>query len=158
MVKVQVQNRQKQVELSSITIQIPEIWDALTEEFKEADGTKSYSISINATGKDVRSIDISFGTIPEGSDAYIEASRTYEEVMSEEDLETNEEPILSFEFQKHEAYGFNVWTDDGLPCFFFCIDVPSKGRQHLLTVLISAPDNNELQDLLDFVEEYLSVE
>lgn len=148
----------KQVHYHGITIQIPEIWDALTEEFKEADGTKSYSISINATGKDVRSIDISFGTIPEGSDAYIEASRTYEEVMSEEDLETNEEPILSFEFQKHEAYGFNVWTDDGLPCFFFCIDVPSKGRQHLLTVLISAPDNNELQDLLDFVEEYLSVE
>lgn len=148
----------KQVHYHGITIQIPEIWDAATEEFKEADGSKSYSMSINARGKDVRSIDISFGTIPEGSDAYVEASRTYEEVMSEEDLATNEEPILSFEFQKHEAYGFNVWTDDGLPCFFFCIDLPSKGKQHLLTVLISAPDNEELQNLLDFVEEYLSVE
>ena len=105
-----------------------------------------------------RSIDISWGVIPEGSDAYLEACRAYEDVMSEEDLAANDEPILSFEFKSHVAYGFNVWTDDGLPCFFFCIDIPSKGKNNLLTVLVSAADDDELQSLIDFVEEYLEVE
>lgn len=148
----------KQVHYEGITIQIPEIWEAATEKFTEEDGGNTYSISINAKGKDIRSIDISIGRIPEGSDAYIEACGTYEEVVNEEDLDTNEEPIMCFEFQKREAHGFNVWTDDGMPCFFFCMDIPSKGKNHLLTVLISAADNEQLQDLLDFTEEYLSVE
>lgn len=139
-------------------MQVPEIWETETETFDEADGTRSYSLSINASGKDVRSIDISWGIIPEGSDAYNEACATYEEVVVEDDLSSDDEPIMCFEFQKHEAYGFNVWTDDGLPCFFFCMDIPSKGKNHLLTVLLSAINNDELSSLLDFVEEYLAVE
>ena len=139
-------------------MQVPEIWETETETFDEADGTRSYSLSINASGKDVRSIDISWGIIPEGSDAYNEACATYEEVVVEDDLSSDDEPIMCFEFQKHEAYGFNVWTDDGLPCFFFCMDIPSKGKNHLLTVLLSAVNNDELSSLLDFVEEYLAVE
>lgn len=148
----------KQVYFEGITMQIPEIWEAETEVYDEADGTKSYSLSINASGKDIRSIDISWGVIPEGSDAYNEACATYEEVVLEDDLSSDEEPIICFEFQKREAYGFNVWTDDGLPCFFFCLDIPSKGKNHLLTVLISAVNNDELKTLMEFVEEYLSVE
>lgn len=148
----------KQIHFEGITMQIPEVWDYETEEYQEEDGTKSYSLSVSAKGKDVRTIDISWGIIPEGSDAYQEACATYEEVVGEEDLEVNDEPIVCFEFQKKEAHGFNVYTEDGLPCFFFCIDIPSKGKNHLLTVLVSAVNNEELQSLIDFVEEYLSVE
>ena len=148
----------KQVYHEGITMQIPEIWEVDTDEFKEEDGTMSYCLSINAPGRDVRSIDISWGVIPEGSDSYLEACRTYEEVVAEDDLSSDEEPIICFEFQKREAHGFNVWTDNGQPCFFFCIDTPSKGRNQLLTVLVSAANNDELQSLLDFIEEYLSVE
>lgn len=148
----------KQVYYEGMTIQIPEIWNVEKEEYDEADGTKSFSMSISAAGRDVRGIDLSIGMIPEGSDAYIEASRTYEEVMSEEDLQNNEEPIICFQFQDYKAYGFNVWTDDGLPCFFFCIDVQSKGESKLLTVLVSAPDNDELENMMEFVEEYLKVD
>ena len=147
----------KQIHFEGITMQIPEVWDYETEEYQEEDGTKSYSLSVSAKGKDVRTIDISWGIIPEGSDAYQEACATYEEVVGEEDLEVNDEPIVCFEFQKKEAHGFNVYTEDGLPCFFFCIDIPSKGKNHLLTVLVSAVNNEELQSLIDFVEEYLSV-
>ena len=139
----------KQVHFAGITMQMPEIWNYETEEYNEEDGTKSYSM---------RSIDISIGVIPEGSDAYIEASRTYEDVVSEEEISSNDEPIVCFEFQKREAFGFNVWTDDGKPCFFFCTDIPSKGTNQLLTVLASARKNEELQELIDFVEENLSVE
>ena len=147
----------KQIHFHGITMQIPEIWNYETEEYKEEDGTTSYSLSISAKGKDVRSIDISWGVIPEGSDAYNEACATYEEVVGEEDLTVNDEPIICFEFQKREAHGFNVYTEDGLPCFFFCVDVPAKGKNNMLTVLISASNNEELQSLLDFVEEYLVI-
>ena len=148
----------KQVYFEGITMQVPEIWETETEVFDEADGSKSYSLSINATGKDVRSIDISWGSIPEESDAYNEACATYEEVMSEEDLSTEEEPIICFEFQKRKAYGFNIWTDDGLPCFFFCMDLPSRGKNSLITVLVCAPDNKDLEDLMTLAEESLEVE
>ena len=147
----------KQVHYEGITMQVPEIWGVETETYQEEDGSKSYTLSVNARGRDVRSIDVSWGVIPEGSDAYLEACRAYEDVMNEEDLAANDEPILSFEFKNYVAYGFNVWTDDGLPCFFFCIDIPSKGKNNLLTVLVSAANDDELQSLVDFVEEYLSV-
>ena len=148
----------RQVHYNGITMRIPEVWSYETEEYREDDGTMSYTMGIRAKGKDVRSIDISWGIIPEGSDSYNEACATYEEVVGEEDLSVNDEPIVCFEFQKRPAHGFNVWTDDGLPCFFFCIDLPSKGENHLLTVLVCASDNGELQTLIDFVEEYLSIE
>ena len=148
----------KQVHYQGITMQIPEIWSMESETYDEPDGTKSYSMSISAAGKDIRSIEISWGSIPEGSDAYNEACATYEEVMGTEDLAVDEEPIISFYFQGHEAFGFNVWTEDGIPCFFFCIDIPSNGQPKLLTVLVSASGNDELQSMLDFVEEYLKVE
>ena len=148
----------KQVHFEGITMQVPEIWQYETDVFDEADGTKSYTLSISAKGKDIRSIDISWGVIPEGSDAYNEACVTYETVVNEEDLEANDEPIICFEFQKCKAYGFNVWTENGFPCFFFCVGIPNRGDNHLLTVLVSAPDNDKLQELIDYVEEYLSVE
>jgi len=147
----------KQIHFAGITMQIPQIWNHETEEFNEEDGTKSYTLSISAKGRDVRSIDISWGVIPEGADAYTEACATYEEVVREEDLYANEEPIICFEFQKREAYGFNVWTDDGFPCFFFCVGIPSEDSNNLLTVLVSGPDDKELQSLIDFVEEYLAI-
>lgn len=148
----------KQIHYKGVTMQIPQVWNYETEEFNEEDGTKSYSLSISANGKDVRSIVISWGIIPDGSDSYNEACATYEEVVGEEDLDVNDEPIICFEFQGKEANGFNVYTEDGLPCFFFCQDVPSNGKKHLITVLVSAPDNDQLQSMLDFVEEFLSYE
>lgn len=147
----------KTVQYEGISIKVPGNWYAEPERFEEADGSTSFSLSINAKGKDVRCINISLGTIPEGSDAHIEASRAYEEVVSEEDLAINEEPIIGFEFQQRKAYGFNIWTDDDLPCFFFCMDLPERGKNTLLTILVCAPDNKELENMMAFVEEHLTV-
>ena len=148
----------KNIRYAGIAMQIPKSWKAESAEYDEADGSKSYSLCLYGNGRDARSIDLSIGTIPEGSDAYTEACATYEEVVMEEDLSSDEEPILCFEFQKREAYGFSVITEEGLPCFFFCVDAPSKLGTNLLTVLVSASDDNELKSLIEFVEEYLSVE
>lgn len=148
----------KQIHFNGITMQIPEVWKYETEEYQEEDGTKSYSMSIYGKGKDVRSIDINWGIIPEGSDAYNEACATYIEVIGEDGLDENDEPILCFDFQGKEAHGFNVFTEDGLPCFFFCIDLPAKGKNHLLTVLVSAANDDDLHSMVEFVDEYLKVE
>ena len=144
----------KQIYYGGVTMLFPEIWNVETEELQEFDGQKSYSIDITASGKDVRTIDISYGPLPEGSDAYSEACGTYEEVVGEEGLETNDEPILCFDFKGMEAHGFSLTTEDNLPCFFFCAE---KGK-HLLTVLLCAANNDDLQSLLDFVEEYISLD
>lgn len=146
----------KQIYHKGITIRIPEIWNAETEDLTEEDGSISHCISISAGENDVRSIDISFGPMPEGSDAYTEACGTYEDVVSEEELEVNDEPILCFDFKGREAYGFSLTTEDGLPCFFFCINAEHQGKAYLLTVLLCASGNDELQSLLEFVEEYIS--
>ena len=148
----------KQIHFNGITMQIPEVWKYETEEYQEEDGTTSYSMSIYGKGKDVRSIDINWGMIPEGSDAYNEACATYIEVIGEDGLEENDEPILCFDFQGKEAHGFNVFTQDGLPCFFFCIYLPAKGKNHLLTVLVSAANDDDLHSMVEFVDEYLKVE
>ena len=148
----------KQIHFNGLTMQIPEVWKYETEEYQEEDGTRSYSMSIYGKGKDVRSIDINWGIIPDGSDAYNEACATYIEVIGEDGLDENDEPILCFEFQGKEAHGFNVFTEDGLPCFFFCIDLPAKGKNHLLTVLVSAANDDDLHSMVEFVDEYLKVE
>ena len=148
----------KSVQYEGIKIRIPGSWFSETETYEEADGSTSYSLNLCGRGRDARCINISVGMIPDGSDAHIEASRAYEEVVSEEDLAINEEPIICFEFQKRKAYGFNIWTDDGLPCFFFCIDLPAKGKNHLLTVLVSAANDDDLHSMVEFVDEYLKVE
>lgn len=148
----------KQIHYQGVTMQIPQVWNYQSEEFTEEDGTKSYSMSICAKGKDVRSIDINWGIIPEGSDAYTEACATYIEVIGEDNIDENEEPIVCFDFQGNEAHGFNIYTEDKLPCFFFCVGLPSKGSNHLLTILVTAANDNDLQDLIQFVGTYLSVE
>ena len=145
----------KQMEYGGMTMQVPEIWNIETEELLEFDGQISHSIDITASGKDVRSINISFGPLPDGSDAYSEACGTYEEVVGEADLNTNDEPILCFDFKGLEAHGFSLMTEDNLPCFFFCVEIPKDSRTKLLTVLLCAAGNEDLQTLLDFVEEYL---
>ena len=148
----------KQIHYNGVTMQIPQIWNYQSEEFREEDGTKSYSMSVCAKGKDVRSIDINWGIIPEGSDAYTEACATYIEVIGEDNIDENEEPIVCFDFQGQEAHGFNIYTEDKLPCFFFCVGLPSKGTNHLLTVLVTAANDNDLQDLIQFVGTYLTIE
>ena len=148
----------KNIRYAGIAMQIPKSWKAESAEYDEADGSKSYSLCLYGNGRDARSIDLSIGTIPEGSDAYVEASRAYEDVICKEDLQKNDEPIVSFDFQNRRAYGFNILTDDGMPCFFFCVGLPSLGNNSLLTVLACAPNEKQLQDLVAFVEENLSVE
>ena len=64
-------------------IQIPEVWNTITESYIEPDDRECAMIEINADEGDTRSIIISYGPMPEGSDAIMEAGDTYEQVVGE---------------------------------------------------------------------------
>lgn len=144
----------KEIRFGGVVLEIPQTWKYTTESFTEEDGTESYRISSCSTGKKVKSIDVSVGSIPEGSDSYLEACRTYEEIIGE-DPAADEESIVSFMFQEKEAHGFSVYMEDGTPCFFFCIDLPSKEANSMLSILLCAPEDAALENLIDFTEEHL---
>ena len=147
----------KQVYFGGVTLQIPEVWTAECEMYDEPDGRQCACIDVSAEEGDVRSIMISYGPMPEGSDALMEVNGTFEEFAEEVDTE-NDEPIYTCEFKDQEAYGFDFKTEDGAACSFLCIGVEKANETKLLTVLTSASDNEELENLMAFVEEYISFE
>ena len=148
----------KDIHFAGVKFHIPENWRYKTEEFQDEDGTKSYGLVLSERGRNARSINMSWGAMPEGTNAYTEACATYEQVVGEEDLAENDETIMSFEFIGHEAHGFNVYSENGLPCFFLCSEVPSADKKILLTVLAGAANVKDLEDLLDYIEANLTIE
>lgn len=147
-----------EINFAGVRVQIPDSWRYKTEEFKDEDGTKSYGLTLSARGRDARSVNLSWGSMPEGTNAYTEACITYEQVVGEVDLTENNETMMSFGFHGHEAHGFNVCSESGLPCFFFCVELPCAGRKILLTVLACAANIEELEDLLDYMEEHILID
>ena len=70
----------KQISFGWISLQIPEVWNTITETYTEPDGRECAIIEISAEEGDPRSIIISYGPMPEGSDALMEAGGTYEDI------------------------------------------------------------------------------
>ena len=61
-----------------VELKVPEIWHVETEMYTEPDGRECAMIDISAVAGDPRSVVISYGPMPEGSDALIEAEDTYQ--------------------------------------------------------------------------------
>lgn len=154
----------KKVEFGGVTLQIPEIWTVETEKYKEPDGRECAMIEIEASEGDPRSIVISYGPMPEGSDALMEASGTYEELIGEIGPAEEDDPICEYDFLGTTAFGFDVPTEDQMACNFMCAEVGSPAQLEsgvgcrLFTILTTAQSYEDIDDLLDLVEEYLHVE
>ena len=73
----------KKIEFGGVALQIPEVWTVVTESYTEPDGRECAMIDISAEEGDPRSIVISYGPMPEGSDAFMEASDTYYELIGD---------------------------------------------------------------------------
>lgn len=152
------------VEFGGVTLQIPEIWKVETEKYKEPDGRECAMIEIEASEGDPRSIVISYGPMPEGSDALMEASGTYEELIGEIGPAEEDDPICEYDFLGTTAFGFDVPTEDQMACNFMCAEVGSPAQLEsgvgcrLFTILTTAQSYEDIDDLLDLVEEYLHVE
>ena len=146
-----------------IELHIPEVWNVNTENYIEPDGRECSMIEISAAEGDPRSIIISYGPMPEGSDAIMEAGDTYEEVIGEIGPDVEDDPICEYDFLGTTAYGFEVPTEDNLACNFICVEIGSLTQVEtgteckLLTVLTTAKTYEDIDDLLDLVEEHISL-
>ena len=148
----------KQINFGGISLQIPEIWNEVTEIYTEPDGRKCTMIDISATEGDPRSIVISYGPMPEGSDAFMEASDTYEELIGEIGSAGDDDPICEYDFLGTVGFGFEVPTEDDLACNFSCAELSdeNESKRNLFTILTTARTYEEIDDLLDLVEQTIT--
>jgi hypothetical protein len=139
-----------------VELQVPEIWNVETEMYTEPDGRECAMIDISAVEGDPRSVIISYGPMPEGSDALIEAEDTYADLLGESAPQPDESPICEYDFLGRTAFGFEIETEDNLACNFICLAVGSEEAGEtckLLTVLTTAKSYEDIDDLLDLIEE-----
>ena len=147
----------KKIEEGGVVLHIPEVWTANTETYTEMDGRECVMIEISAQEGDPRSIVISYGPMPEGSDSFIEASDTYEELISENGG-GEDDPICEYDFLGTVGFGFEVPTEDELACNFICAEITKGGKNQLFTILTTAKTYEEIDELLDLVEQEISFE
>ena len=136
-----------------VELKVPEIWQVETEMYTEPDGRECAMIDISAVAGDPRSVVISYGPMPEGSDALIEAEDTYADLIGENGPQPDESPIGEYDFLGRTAFGFELETEDNLACNFICAAVGSEDACKLLTVLTTAATYEDIDDLLDLIEE-----
>jgi len=152
----------KQISFGGISLQIPEVWNTITESYTEPDGRECAMIEISAEEGDPRSIIISYGPMPEGSDAILEAGDTFEQVVGEIGPDVEDDPICEYDFLGTTAYGFEVPTEDNLACNFICAEIGSQTEREtgtgckLFTVLTTAKSYEDIDDLLDLIEETIN--
>lgn len=145
-----------------LELKVPEIWTVETNTYLEPDGRECSMIEISATDGDPRSVIISYGPMPEGSDALLEAGGTYEELIGEFGPEPEDDLICDYDFLGRTAYGFECPTEDNLACNFICADIGTQEQLEtgtgckLLTVLTTAATYEQIDELLDLIEENIS--
>ena len=150
------------VSMGGVEIKVPETWSAETNLYVEPDGRECSMIEVSATEGDPRSIIISYGPMPEGSDAILEASGTYEEVVGEIGPEMEDDPICEYDFLGTTGYGFEVPTEDGLACNFICVATGAQAQIEtgidckLFTILTTGSTFEDIDDLLDLIEQNIS--
>lgn len=154
----------KDIKFGGVKLSIPEVWNVVTEAYTEPDGRECAMIDISAEEGDPRSIVISYGPMPEGSDAIMEAGGTYEELIGEIGPEMEDDPLNEYDFIGTTGYGFEVPTEDNMACNFICVAIGSQSQLEagtdckLFTILTTAKSYEDIDDLLDIVEQNISFE
>lgn len=150
----------KHISFGGISLQIPEIWNTITESYTEPDGSECSMIEISAEEDDPRSIIISYGPMTEGSDALMEAGGTYEEIIGEIGPEPEEDPICEYDFLGTTR--FEVPTEDNLACNFICAEIGAQAEREagagckLFNISTTAKSYEDIDDLLDLVEQNIT--
>lgn len=154
----------KRVHFKGGTIEVPKIWSVETEIYTEPDGRECAMIDISAEDGDPRSIVISYGPMPKGSDSLLEAGGTYEELIGEIGPDMEDDPLNEYDFLGTTGYGFEVPTEDNMACNFICVAIGSQEQLEagadckLFTILTTAKSYEDIDDLLDLVEQNISFE
>lgn len=154
----------KDIKFGGVKLSIPEVWNVIIEAYTEPDGRECAMIDISAEEGDPRSIVISYGPMPEGSDAIMEAGGTYEELIGEIGPDMEDDPLNEYDFLGTTGYGFEVPTEDNMACNFICVAIGSQSQLEagadckLFTILTTAKSYEDIDDLLDLVEQNISFE
>ena len=154
----------KEIKFGGLTLQMPVVWNVITESYTEPDGRECSMIDISAEEGDPRSIVISYGPMPEGSDAIMEAGGTYEELIGEIGPEMEDDPLNEYDFLGTTGYGFEVPTENNMVCNFICVAIGSQEQLeagadcNLFTILTTAKSYEDIDDLLDLVEQNIAFE
>ena len=152
----------KQIEFGGVTLKIPEVWSVHTESYTEPDGRECAMIDISAVEGYPRSFVISYGPMPEGSDALLEAGGTYEEVIGEVGPEIEDDQICEYDFLGTTGYGFELASEDGFVSNFICAEIGTQEQRDLgvgcklFTILTTAKTYEDIDDLLDLIEQNIS--
>jgi hypothetical protein len=152
----------KTIAFGGISLEIPEVWNTHTESYTEPDGRECSMIEISAGEGDPRSIIISYGPMPKGSDAIMEAGDTYEEVVGEIGPDVEDDPICEYDFLGTTGYGFELTTEDGFVSNFICAEIGTQEQRdlgvgcNLFTILTTAKTYEDIDDLLDLIEQNIS--
>ena len=150
------------VSMGGVEIKVPETWSAETNLYVEPDGRECSMIEVSATEGDPRSIIISYGPMPEGSDALMEAGDTYEELIGEISPKPDDDPICEYDFLGTTGYGFELPTEDGFVSNFICAEIGTQEQRelgvgcNLFTILTTAKSYEDIDDLLDLVEQNIT--
>lgn len=154
----------KDIKFGGVKLSIPEVWNVITEVYIEPDGRECAMIDISTEEGDPRSMVISYGPMPEGSDAIMEAGGTFEELIGEIGPEMEDDPLNEYDFLGTTGYGFEVPTEDNMACHFICVAIGSQIELEtgvdckLFTILTTAKSYEDIDDLLDLVEQNISFE
>ena len=154
----------KDIKFGGVKLSIPEVWNVITEVYIEPDGRECAMIDISTEEGDPRSMVISYGPMPEGSDAIMEAGGTFEELIGEIGPEMEDDPLNEYDFLGTTGYGFEVPTEDNMACNFICVAIGSQIELEtgvdckLFTILTTAKSYEDIDDLLDLVEQNISFE
>ena len=150
------------ITFGGLSLQVPEIWSVITDSYTKPDGRECAMIDISAEDGDPRSIVISYGPMPEGSDAILEAGDTYEELIGEIGPGVEDDPLNEYDFLGTTGYGFEVPTEDNLACNFICAALGSQQQLEtgtdckLFTILTTAKSYEDIDELLDIVEQNIA--
>ena len=108
----------KDIKFGGVKLSIPEVWNVITEVYIEPDGRECAMIAISTEEGNPRTMVISYGPMPEGSDAIMEAGGTFEELIGEIGPEMEDDPLNEYDFLGTTGYGFEVPTEDNMACNF----------------------------------------
>ena len=104
---------------------MPVVWNVITESYTEPDGRECSMIDISAEEGDLRSIVISYGPMPEGSDAIMEGAALIRNSSERSDRRWRTIHLTS-DFLGTTGYGFEVPTEDNTACNFICVAIGSQ--------------------------------
>lgn len=141
-----------------MTLPLPEGWASETEEYEEIEGAPITHLSCNLpdpAGKtDGSCIDLYLGDLPADTTAQDEAFANYTDMVGWDDDDDEDNPIAEWRFQKKRAYGFSALCEDESVMLLMCVEIKQGA---LLIANLSAPTNEDLQKLAQYVEFHLRV-